>query len=300
MRYDLTDLQLFCAVAQSGSLSQAAERVHLAPASASVRIRHLEEAAGNPLFERHPRGLSLTRAGEAMQRHARQVLSDVAALDVELVALADPTSSPLRLFANTNALGGSLARELADFIASHPQIDLQIEERPNAEIARAVSEGIADVGILAGEVGASDLAFLPYRSDPLVLICALGHPLAGRPSVHFTETLTESFVSLGAGSAIHAFLIERSREAGRSLRIRANLNSFDAVCRMVAAGVGMALVPRAMVAATGLAASLSVVPLAESWAVREMRLCFRREGSSSPSRQELIACLTLASPGPDA
>lgn len=299
MRYDLTDLQLFSAIAQCGSLSQAAERVHLAPASASARIRHLEEAAGSTLFERHPRGLSLTRAGEAMQRHARQVLAEVTALDTELAALAEPTGCVVRLAANTNAICGNLPDDLTAFIAAHPWVELQIEEMPSATIARAVSDGAADIGILADGIGSTELAFLPYRSDPLVLICPPHHRLAKKRSVQFADTLDENFISLGADSPTHALLCEQAREAGRPVRIRAQLRSFSAVCRMVATGIGIALVPRSVVAATGQAAELAQRPLAESWADRGMKLCFRRDADTPAAQQELLAFLTLASAGPD-
>jgi len=297
MRYDLSDLQLFSAIALCGSLTQAAARVHLSPASASARIRRLEGEAGCSLFERHARGLSLTLAGEAMQRHARQVLAEVVALDVELGSFADQAASVVRLFANTNALGGCLPQDLASFLAAHPQIDVLLEELPSSVIVRAVSEGVADVGIVAGEVAASDLSFLPYRRDQLVLICPRKHPLAQQQTVKFIDTVSENYISLDSDSAIHAFLLGRAREVGRRLRIRAQVRGFDAVCRMVAAGVGVALVPRSVVDTIRPLESLCVLPLVEAWAIRQMKLCFRREQNLSPHQRELILHLTLIAPG---
>lgn len=296
MRYDLTDLQLFAAIAASGNLTQGAERVHLAPASASARVRRLEEAAGAPLFERLPRGVALTPAGEAMLRHARRVLSEVALLDAELGTFARGVAGVVRLFANTNAIGGNLPRDLAGFLAAHPQVDVLLEEHPSPAIVSAVVAGAADVGIVAGEVGGPELAFLPYRADRLVLVCATGHPFASRGRLRFAETLSENHVGLSSDSAIHGFLLDRAREAGRRPRIRAQVRSFEAVCRMVSAGVGVAVVPHSSASAASATMPLAIVELNDAWGSREMKLCFRREQTLSPYQRELITHLTLIGP----
>ncbi len=295
MRYDLTDLQLFGAIAATGNLTQGAERVHLAPASASARIRRLEDAAGAPLFERRPRGVVLTPAGEAMLRHARRVLSEVALLDAELGTFARGVAGVVRLFANTNAIGGSLPQDLAGFLAAQPQVDVLLEEHSSPAIVSAVVSGAADVGIVAGEVGGPELAFLPYRADRLVLICSPQHPFASRGRLHYADTLAENYVSLSADSAIHGFLLDRAREAGRRPRIRAQVRAFDAVCRMVSAGVGVAVVPHSAAQASSAAVPLAVVELNDAWGSREMKLCFRREQTLSPYQRELITHLTLIS-----
>ncbi|GAA5173973.1 LysR family transcriptional regulator [Niveibacterium umoris] len=293
MRYDLTDLQLFAAIAACGNLTQGAERVHLAPASASARVRRLEEAAGAPLFERLPRGVALTPAGESMLRHARRVLSEVALLDAELGTFARGVAGVVRLFANTNAIGGSLPQDLAGFLAAQPQVDVLLEEHSSPAIVSAVVAGAADVGIVAGEVGGPDLAFLPYRADRLVLVCATDHPFAARGRLQFAETLSEHYVGLSADSAIHGFLLERAREAGRRPRIRAQVRAFEAVCRMVSAGVGVAVVPHSAALSASRAMPLALVELDDAWGSREMKLCFRRDQTLTRYQRELITHLTL-------
>lgn len=293
MRYDLTDLQLFGEIAVAGNLTQGAERVHLAPASASARIRRLEEAAGAPLLERRARGVALTPAGEAMLRHVRRVLSEVALLDAELGTFARGVAGVVRLFVNTNAIGGSLPQDLAGFLATHPQVDVLLEEHSSPAIVSAVVAGAADVGIVAGEVGGPELAFLPYRADRLVLVCPMHHPFAQAGRMYFAETLAENYVGLNSDSAIHGFLLERAREAGRRPRIRAQVRAFGAVCRMVSAGVGVALVPYSAAQTAIRAMPLAIVELNDAWGSREMKLCFRREQTLSPYQRELITHLTL-------
>nr|WP_221229626.1 LysR family transcriptional regulator [Niveibacterium umoris] len=289
----MTDLQLFAAIAACGNLTQGAERVHLAPASASARVRRLEEAAGAPLFERLPRGVALTPAGESMLRHARRVLSEVALLDAELGTFARGVAGVVRLFANTNAIGGSLPQDLAGFLAAQPQVDVLLEEHSSPAIVSAVVAGAADVGIVAGEVGGPDLAFLPYRADRLVLVCATDHPFAARGRLQFAETLSEHYVGLSADSAIHGFLLERAREAGRRPRIRAQVRAFEAVCRMVSAGVGVAVVPHSAALSASRAMPLALVELDDAWGSREMKLCFRRDQTLTRYQRELITHLTL-------
>ena len=298
VRYDLTDLRLFAAAAACGNLTQGAERVHLAPASASARIRRLEGAAGASLFERHARGLALSPAGEAMLRHARRVLAEVALLDAELGTFARGAAGVVRLFANASAIGGLLSQDLAAFLARQPRVDVMLEEHPSTVIVQAVSDGTADVGIVSGEVTGPELSFLPYREDRLVLICLPSHRFATAASLRFGETLAEDYVSLSADSAFHAYLLDRAREAGGRPRLRAQLRGFDAVCRMVAAGVGVAVVPHSALQSGAVGKGLAVIPLAENWASRELKLCFRRERNLSPYQRELLTHLTLVGQSP--
>jgi len=128
-----------------------------------------------------------------------------------------------------------------------------------------------------------------------VLICSPQHPFASRGRLHYADTLAENYVSLSADSAIHGFLLDRAREAGRRPRIRAQVRAFDAVCRMVSAGVGVAVVPHSAAVASSAAVPLAVVELNDAWGSREMKLCFRREQTLSPYQRELITHLTLIS-----
>ena len=202
MYYDLPDLRLVAAIADSGSLTRAAARIHLAPSSASHRLTQLEATLGVPLFARHARGLTPTPAGESLLRHARQVFAQLEQMHADLAPYASGLNSQVTVFANTNAINCFLPEDLGDFLHEHPRIRVSLEEQPSPAIIQAVAAGQVEIGVVAAERSLSGLETQPYRRDRLVLIVPAGHPLAGRSAVDFAEVLDQPFVCLHAGSAI--------------------------------------------------------------------------------------------------
>lgn len=289
MSYDLTDLRLFVAMAEERNLTRGAARAFLAPSSASHRLRRLEDALQTPLFERQPRGLALTRAGEALLRHARQVFACIEQMHAELSPFASGIRGHVSLWANTHATHSFLPDDLAGFLKRHPQVSVSLEERTSTEIAMAVAHGEIDVGVLAdvGGQGAGVLLW-PYRQDRLVLIVPQGHTLAQHASVAFAEVLDQAFVMLHSGSAIHTFTMNAAAALGRHLDVRIQVRSFEAVCRMVGAGVGIGLVPRSAVPRAGLNDPPVVVALDEPWAQRDLQVCVRRGAELSGFASALV------------
>src|SRR5574343_409645 len=255
MRYDLPDLRLVAAIADSGSLTRAAEAVHLAPSSASHRLTQLEAALGVPLFVRHARGLT----------------------------------SQVTVFANTNAINCFLPEDLGIFLLDHPRVRISLEEQPSPAIIQAVAAGQVEIGVVAAEGGTAGLQTLPYRRDRLVLIVPAGHPLAGQPAVAFAAVLGEPFVCLHAGSAIHTFMMNHAARLGSRLDVRIQVRSFNAVCRMVAAGVGIGMVPRSAVPIGS--AGMATVEITDPWAPRDLQLCVRSRQALSLAASALFAHL---------
>ena len=291
MHYDLPDLRLVAAIADSGSLTGGAAQVHLAPSSASHRLTQLEAALGVPLFARHARGLTATAAGEALLRHARQVFAQLEQMHADLAPYASGLHSQVTVFANTNAINCFLPEDLGDFLRDHPLIRISLEEQPSPAIIQAVAGGQVDIGVVAAEGDLAGLHSRPYRHDRLVLIVPPGHRLAGRPALAFAEALGEPFVCLHAGSAIHTFMMNHAARLGSRLDVRIQVRSFAAVCRMVAAGVGIGMVPRS--AADGVA----TVEITDDWAPRDLQLCVRTEAALSPAAAALFAHLAARGAG---
>lgn len=277
MKYDLTDLRLFLAVAETQNLTHGAARTHLAPSSASHRIRQLEETLGTPLLERHARGVGLTRAGEILLRHAREVLAHLEQMHADLAPFADGIRGHLSLWANTHATHSYLPDDLADFLRKHPQVSISLEEHNSPDIIMAVARGEVDVGVVVGRIDDVDVELIPYRADRLVLIVPAGHPFSTLKGVRFADVTDHPFVMLNAGSAIHTFTMNAAAALGRHLNVRIQVRSFEAVCRMVGSGVGLGLVPRSALRGTSqLREPPSVVELDESWAQRDLQVCVRR------------------------
>lgn len=285
MRYDLPDLRLVAAIADTGSLTRAAERVHLAASSASHRLSQLESALEVPLFIRHARGLMPTAAGESLLRHARQVLAQLEQMHADLAPYVGGLHAQVTVFANTNAINCFLPEDLGDFLHAHPQIRVSLEEQPSPAIIRAVAAGQVDIGVVAAEGDLGGLVVTPYRRDRLVLIVPVGHSLAGLDKIAFAEVLTEAFVCLHAGSAIHTFMMNHAALLGGRLDVRIQVRSFAAVCRMVAAGVGIGMVPRSSVSAVD---SLKMVEITDPWAPRDLQLCVRSPAGLVPAARALF------------
>src|SRR3954464_15852488 len=260
MRFDLTDLSLFRHVAEAGSITHGAERAHLALAAASTRIRHMEEALGAALLVRGRQGVTPTQAGRTLLQHARTILRQAERLREDLGAYAGGRAGQIRVLSNTNALTEFLPEALSSFLAAHPHVSVDLEERLSDEIVGLIAEGVADLGIIAGTVDAGRLTTYPFRSDRFVLVVARDHPLARRAKIGFAEVLDYDFVGLDRASALQRFLADKAARIGRPLRLRVQLRSFDAVCRLVECGVGIGIVPETT--ARRVARAMAIVPVA--------------------------------------
>ena len=297
MHYDLTDLRLFVAIAEAHNLTRGAERAHLAPSSASHRLQQLESALGTPLFLRKARGVQLTRAGEALLRHARQVFAQLEQMHADLAPFARGVRGHVALWANTHATHSFLPDDLAGFLRTHPQVSVSLEEHTSPEIVMAVARGEIEVGVVAERIEGADVELIPYRADRLVLITPAAHPLAARRSVHFAEVIDYPFVMLHSGSAIHTFTMNAAATLGRHLNVRIQVRSFEAVCRMVGAGVGLGLVPRSAVPKGGLHEPPTLIELDEPWAQRDLQVCVRRAAALSGFAALLLSHLSGSSRG---
>ena len=288
MRFDLTDLRLFCDVVEAGAITRGAERSALALAAASTRIRGMEEQLGAPLLVRSRQGVTPTPAGRALLKHARAILAQSARMREELGAYAGGLAGEVRLLANTNALAEFLPEALSSFLARHPHVSVDLEERLSDEIVGLIAEGVGDVGIVAGTVEMGALETFPFRSDRFVVVTGAAHPLAARPSVAFAEVLEHDFVGLERSSSLQRFLAAKAAREGRPLRLRVQLRSFDGVCRLVEHGVGVGVVPQTTAARAAKTMRLGVVDLADDWALRELRICVRSLAGLGRYARELV------------
>lgn len=288
MRFDLSDLRLFRHVVEAGSITGGAERAHLALAAASTRIRNMEEALGAALLVRGRQGVTPTQAGRTLLQHARLILQQAERLREDLSAYAGGLAGQIRVLSNTNALTEFLPEALSSFLAAHRNVSVDLEERLSDEIVGMVAEGVADLGIVAGTVDVSALETYPFRKDRFVLVVARDHPLAGRSQVAFAEVLDHDFVGLDRASALQRFLAAKAAPSGRPLRLRVQLRSFDAVCRMVECRVGIGIVPETTARRVARTMAISAVALSDAWALRELTICIRSLAELPPYARQLV------------
>jgi len=275
MPFDLADLSLFRHVIEAGSITHGAERAHLALAAASTRIRNMEEALGVVLLRRGRQGVTPTQAGRTLLQHARAILRQAERLHEDLGAYGGGLAGQIRVLSNTNALTEFLPEALSSFLAAHPNVSVDLEERLSDEIVGLIAEGVADLGIVAGTVDAGALETYPFRRDRFVLVVARSNPLAQRDKIGFEEVLDHDFVGLDRASALQRFLAGKAVRIGRPLRLRVQLRSFDAVCRLVECNVGIGIVPETTAHRVAKTMAIAAVPLTDSWAVRELTICIR-------------------------
>ena len=278
LRYDLVDLKLFVAVADAGNVSRGAASCFLAPSSASLRIKQLEESLGTALFVRGARGVTLTRAGQVMLDHCRRCLAELEQMHADLAPYGQGVKAQVTLYANSSAIASFLPEDLETFLRGWPEVRVSLEERLSPEIVAAVAEGRADLGVVTWDDGHPELAFAPYREDELVVVTPQAIRLGDGKRVAFTECIRHPFVSLWSGSAIHTFIIGKAATLGHPLDIRIQVAGFPAVVAMVRSGAGIGIVPRSVLrhlAADG----LTILNLTEAWAFRQLRVCSRRDTS---------------------
>jgi DNA-binding transcriptional LysR family regulator len=275
MRFDLADLSLFRHVIEAGSITHGAERAHLALAAASTRIRNMEDALGVALVTRGRQGVTPTQAGRTLLQHARTILRQAERLHEDLGAYAGGLAGQIRVLSNTNALTEFLPEALSSFLAAHPTVSVDLEERLSDEIVGLIAEGVADLGIVAGTVDAGALETYPFRRDRFVLVVARSHHLAKRAKIGFDDVLEHDLVGLDRASALQRFLATKAVRIGRPLRLRVQLRSFDAVCRLVECSVGIGIVPETTARRVAKTMAIAIVPLTDSWAVRDLTICIR-------------------------
>ncbi|MFT4055710.1 MAG: LysR family transcriptional regulator [Novosphingobium sp.] len=271
MRFDLIDLRLFVAVVEAGSISRGADTAHMALASASARINGMEAVLGAQLLERGRRGVVPTPAGRALLGHARIVTAQIERMRGDLGAFASGLKGHVRMLSNTAALVELLPAAVRVFLTAHPDVDVDIEERTSADIVAAVAEGRAEFGLIADSTEVGELATVPVAEDRLVVLVPSRHRLAQCRSTRFIDLLDEAFVGLSSG-ALHSHLADQAARLGRRISYRVRLRSFESVARLVEAGIGIGILP--MAAAESLpCGNLSIVPLADPWAMRHLLLC---------------------------
>jgi DNA-binding transcriptional LysR family regulator len=291
MQFDFVDLRLFVYIAEEKSLTRAAVRAHMSLPAASMRVKSLEQSIGSPLLDRSSQGISLRPSGEAFLHHARQVLSQVEMLRADLQEYASGIKGHVRILANTTAITEFLPDVLRSFLVSHPDVNIDLREKLSNEIVRAVSSGTTDIGIVAGTVSTEGLHVVPYRNDRLVLAVAESHPLAEKDEIAFVETIDYNYIALHEGSAIHSFLHREAGELNKQLKIRIQVSSFEAVCRMIEANVGIGVLPESAAKRHAKKLPIKLIRLSDAWAIRNLLICVRSLESLPYFAKELIEAL---------
>ncbi len=295
---DPSSLALFLHAAEMGSISRAAAVSHIALAAASRRISLLEHHYKVKLLKRTARGVEPTAAGTAAIPQIRQLLNLIQKIDVDLGDYADGVTGHVRIQAATSALAQFLPQDLVSFSDLHPQVRMDVEERWTSEIVQAVRSGATDIGVIVDRESCDDLSLVEYRHDDLVAIAPASYDVR-RSGVRFAELLVHDFVGLESSTALTRRLLVEAMAARGTLRLRVQVRSFDAVYRMVEAGLGVAVLPRNVVRTFATDERVCTVPLQDAWARRRMYVCVASMERLPTVARQLIEHMTRGGDGPD-
>lgn len=295
MRFDLTDLRLFLNVVEAGSITGGAALSHMALASASARVRGMEEELGGPLLERGRRGVQPTAAGLTLVSHAKAVLRRVMDMRGALGEFADGLKTQIRLPCNTAALTEFLPQILGPFLALHPQVNIELQEYPSAEIVRLIAAGKADAGIVADSAEIGQLESRLFRIDQLVAVVSRHHHLAGLPTAAFGDLLGCPFIGLMQGSALQDHLDTHAERLGTRINYRIRVHDFDSLCRLVAEDAGIGIISETSAARCSRIMAIASLRLSEPWARRQLLICMKNFDSLPFHTSRLIE--KLSEPG---
>jgi len=296
MRFDLVDLRLFLSVVEAGRITSGASQAGMSLASASARVRGMEDIIGLPLLERGARGVVPTPAGDALAHHARIVLRQIEQLRGELGEYSKRVKGHVRLMAGTAAIAEFLPKALASYLATNPSVDIELRERHNTEIAKAVAGGFAEIGIISDAVDPGSLELFPFAVGRLVIVVPKDSPLA-RYGMAFEELAGHQFIGYTAGSSLQDYLAEHLIGMRNPLSFRIHTNTFHGICSLVEGNAGLGIIPETAARRYQKLMAIRSIKLTDAWATRHYSLCVREFDTLSPHARELFGHLTALGTG---
>ena len=282
--FDPISLRLFIAVCEERNIANAAKREAIVPSAVSKRISQMEQEAGVQLLERGRRGVTVTAAGEALCRYARESLQLLDRMQAELGAFADGVQGHVRVFASKSAVAQVLPEDISLFAKRYRDVRVSLEEREIWEVVRGVEEGRADIGVCWNAVDLRGLRTFPYHRDRLAVVVHPDHPLAKRTSVSFEDTIDFEHVDIVARSIMQTMQRSVAAAAGKQMRYRIQVSTVDAAYRIVAAQLAVAIIPQEEASTIQQTLGLKVIPLSNDWAKRQFVVAVRDKGLSRPAQ----------------
>jgi DNA-binding transcriptional LysR family regulator len=281
LKLDPLSLRLFVRVVEEGTIAAVAEREHIAAPAVSKRLRELEELFGTPLLVRTNKGITPTAAGMNLSVLSRDVLDDLRNVVLQMKAFSDGLRGSVRVLANISAMSTCMPPLVKSFSGRYPEVNVALLERDSLAITESVAANVAEIGVFTRLPHSADIEVHPFRSDELKVLVPVDHPLSTRKRVTFTETLDYEHVVLRAGTHLRFQMLNAASLAGKSLRAKVEVSSYDALCKMVQVGMGIGILPAGNAAIYRLPGT-RMLKLDEPWATRELVICVRRADALSP------------------
>lgn len=297
MKLDPITLSLFVAVMEENAIARAAAREHIAPSAASRRLAELEDRLQVELFTRSNRGSQPTAAAYALLNMARGVLNELDGIATQMKDYAQGAEQGLRghvrVMANISSITQFLPAQLQSFLSLHPHVDVRLQERVSTDIARAVADNEADIGLLNNGSYSDKISLRAYRRDRLAVVAPQSHALARRRNLRLEQVIEHDLIGMHADSALNHLITRAAADQGLQPRLRMKVTGYDALCLMVASGLGIGILPEGSARIYMGTLPLRCIRLDEGWADRQLMLCVRSQDALSPVAQLLVEHLCM-------
>jgi DNA-binding transcriptional LysR family regulator len=291
--FDLMRLRVLAAVADQGTLASAADVLHLTPSAVSQQMSKLEREAGCRLIERHGRRARLTEEGELLAKHARRILGAVAEAESDLDERRGQVLGELTVGAFPTAARGLLPGILVTLAERYPRLRIRLQETESYESMARVARG--DLDIVVNADWATVPLAIPERvtkidigTDPADIALRSDHPLATRERLSLTELTGERWISSTLGTICHDWLTKTLRNAGHEPNISHQAAEFPTQLALVAAGLGIALMPR--LAGDSIPTPVHLIPVTPTIS-RRVFAAYREESARRPSVRAFLDTL---------
>jgi LysR family transcriptional regulator, transcription activator of glutamate synthase operon len=286
---ELAQLRYLIALAEERHFTRAAAREHIAQPALSQQIRRLEDEVGLALVERTTRRVTMTEAGELLVARARRILAELDAAQTELQALKGVQVGHVSVGALHTMGPIDLSLVLAIFHQRHPGVELTVREQSSEELAEMLRVDELDLAFLSvtERIESHGLGLHQLISEELVVILPPDHPLAHRRRVNMPELADEQFISFREGARLRELLVAAGQYAGFDPRVKLESNESGRIRRLVARGMGVAILPRSDAVAPG--AAVAVAALANPSLRRDITLAWREERRLPPAAAEFLA-----------
>ncbi len=277
---DLTLIRSFLAVAETGAITEAAERIGITQPALSRRLQQFEDHLGVPLMVRGRKGATLTEIGRLVQSEAKAILALYEHMQEMVNSHQRLEGGTVRIGGGATAVSYMLPEAIAAFQAAHPQVRFQMREAGSSEIADDVLAGHLELGVVTLPVRDRELQVTPLTTDRIVLVARHDHPLAQRRRVRIQDLADQAFVAFEAGSALRQIIDSKLRDAGVEVNVVMELRSIPAILRMVSTTGNLAFVSQ-----LGMAQQNDVIAVAVQGLRIERRLAViaRRGVALSPA-----------------
>jgi DNA-binding transcriptional LysR family regulator len=291
---DLHKLRVFVAVAREGNVTRAAKQLSLSQPALSKQLSELEDALSTVLFDRLPRGMRLTTAGEALLRHAERIFAAERAAESEIAELNGLRAGRLSIGASTTIGSYLIPSVFGAFQRAHREVRLELEIANTAAIQALVSDGRIDLGLTEGSVPSEQFAVEVVHYDELVAVATPDHPLCKKRKVFAADLANVPFICRERGSGSREVIEAALSERGLNLVPAMALGSTEAIKNAVAAGLGVAILSRLTVELELSAERLALVELRDLSLRRALYMVQLRDKHRSPAVEAFVAMLRSA------